>query len=205
MIDKLGFYMSENNRRPSNETLEMIVTAREHGEQRWESGYDLSAVVREYGVLLHAVTEGARTGSAPLSSEETETLAKYLTLGVASATDEYVRAREEQLRARQADLEFLCEAGELLSSSLDYQSILARLTRLLVPRQADICIVHLDGCAVDDMPIAHVSPSKVALVREILRGYSWPSDGHAHSEVPRTTQSGLGSSPPTGWLEGPAQ
>jgi GAF domain-containing protein len=200
-LDELGRALSQDGSSLGGEEREMIDTAREHGVQRWEAGYDLSAVVREYGVLRHAILEVARDASIPISGEDAEALANYLNLGVASATDEYVRSREDQLRARQSDLEFICEAGESLSSSLDYQSILARLTRLVVPRLADICIVHLDGCSVEDMPIAHANPTKVALVREILRRYPWPRGAHGHSEVVRTNKSVLVSSLARGSLE----
>jgi signal transduction histidine kinase/CheY-like chemotaxis protein len=204
-LDELGRALSQDASSPRSEELEMIDTAREHGVQRWKAGYDLSAVVREYGVLRHAILEVAREASIPISGDDTEALAKYLNLGVASATDEYVQSREDQLRSRQADLEFICEAGELLSSSLDYQSILARLTRLVVPRLADICIVHLDGCSVEDMPVAHANPAKVVLVREILRRYPWPRGAHGHSEVVRMAKSVLVSSPTPGTLEQIAQ
>jgi hypothetical protein len=149
-LDELGEELSRPEARNSQEAIELRASARQHGEQRWQSGYDLQAVVREYGALRHAIFDAARAANLMISGEESETLARYLNLGIAGATAEYVRSREEQLKARQADLEFLSEAGELLGSSLDYASTLARLTRLLVPRLGDVCIVHLSGCPVDE-------------------------------------------------------
>jgi signal transduction histidine kinase/ActR/RegA family two-component response regulator len=55
------------------------------------------------------------------------------------------------------------------------------------------------------MPVAHVNPAKVSLIREILRRYPWPRGGHAHAEVVRTTKPVLMSSPPPEWLEQVAQ
>jgi signal transduction histidine kinase/ActR/RegA family two-component response regulator len=45
------------------------------------------------------------------------------------------------------------------------------LTALLVPRLADWCAVQLDGTSVEDMPIAHVDPSKIEILRDIYRRY----------------------------------
>jgi signal transduction histidine kinase/ActR/RegA family two-component response regulator len=184
-LDEICEELSRFEARTSQEAIELRTSARQHGEQRWQSGYDLQAVVREYGALRHAIFEAARAANLVINGEESETLARYLNLGIAGATAEYVRSREEQLKARQADLEFLSEAGELLGSSLDYASTLARLTRLLVPRLGDLCIVQLSGCLVDDMPIAHVDPSTVEMIREIVRRFPAAAPP-AHTEVLRT-------------------
>src|SRR5262245_25791153 len=167
-LDELSEELARAESRTSQDAVDLHASARQHGEQRWQSGYDLQAVVREYGALRHAIFETARSVKLHLSGDESETLARYLNVGVAGATAEYVRSREEQLKARQSDLEFLSEAGELLGSSLDYTSTLARLLRLLVPRLGDLCIVHLTGLSVDEMPIAHVDPAKVEVLREAV-------------------------------------
>jgi signal transduction histidine kinase/ActR/RegA family two-component response regulator len=212
LIDHIPLFLDEisdelssfDGARPSRDAVNVTATARRHGEQRWQAGYDLEAVVREYGVLRHAVLEAAKAERAPLSLDEADVLAGYLNVGVASATAEYVRASEERLKARQADLEFLCEAGELLSSSLDSQSTLARLTRILVPRLADYCVVHLDGYTAEEIPIAHVDPAKVEVLREVLRCFP-PQGTHSHSEAVRTGKSMLFESAPDGLLEGIAK
>ena len=121
-----------------------------------------------------------------VSLEEADVLSRYLNVGIAGATAEYVRSSEERLRARQADLEFLCEAGELLSSSLDSQSTLARLTRLLVPRLADFCVVQLDGYSLEATPILHVDPTKTELIREVLRAFPALEDASGHAQVVST-------------------
>lgn len=149
----------------------VIATAKRHGGQRWRAGYDIEAVVREYGALRHAIYETARAASIPFSIHEFETLARYLNVGVAGATAEYVRTRDVQLAARAADLQLIGEASELLSSSLDYPSTIAQLTTLLVPRLADFCVVQIDSGSAEDPPIAHVEPSKRELLRELLRRF----------------------------------
>ncbi|MEY4578586.1 MAG: hypothetical protein RL701_3289, partial [Pseudomonadota bacterium] len=163
------------------------------------------AVVREYGVLLHAIVEVSKAAGATLSSDEYDALSRYLNIGIAGATAEYVRSREEQLTARQADLEFLAEAGELLGSSLDYPSTLTRLTRLLVPRLADYCIVHLNGCSAEETPIAHVDPVKAELLRDVLRRFPAPGGAPTHAEVVRTGKPVLITATPPGFLERVAQ
>jgi GAF domain-containing protein len=204
-LDEISDELSKfDGARPSRDAIDVSATARQHGEQRWKVGYDLEAVVREYGVLSHAVLEAAGAAQVPLSIAEADLLARYLNLGVASATAEYVRSSEERLKARQTDLEFLCEAGELLSSSLDSQSTLARLTRLLVPRLADYCVVHLDGYTAEEVPIAHVDPAKVGVLREVLRCFP-PAGSHSHREAVRTGKSMLFELAPAGLLEGIAK
>jgi signal transduction histidine kinase/CheY-like chemotaxis protein len=187
--------------RPSLEAVEVNASARRHGGQRFQIGYDLQAVVREYGVLAHAIFEVARAANVVIANDEADILARYLNLGVAGATEQYVRFQEDRLKARQADLKFLSQAGELLGSSLDYQSTLSRLTRLLVPRLADFCVVHLHDVAAEEVPIAHVNPEKLDLIRAILIGFPLSDSIHSHAQVVRTGQALLVSEPPPGFLE----
>ena len=209
LVDHIPLFLGEisaelaraSGARPSLEAVEVAATARQHGKQRWKIGYDLQAVVREYGALRHAVLETARAAGVSLNSDESEVLARYLNLGVSGAAAEYVRWSEERLLARQRDLEFLSEAGELLASSLDYKSTLTRLTRLLVPRLADFCIVRLDGCSVEETPVAHVDPAKVEFIRDVLRQFPEPDGAHANAEVVRTGKPVLVEDMPEGLLE----
>lgn len=157
--------------RVSHDAIDSSETARRHGGQRWALGYDLEALVREYGILRHCIIEIAKQSLVPIDIDEFDVLAKCLSVGVAEAAAEYIKYRDEQLNAQKANLEFLAEAGEILSSSLDYRSTLSRLTALVVPRLADCCIVHLEDNDEDEVPIAHVDPKKVELVREIHRKF----------------------------------
>lgn len=145
------------------------MAAREHGRQRWSLGYDLKSVVEEYGILRHIILQLAGEMGVALTNHEFDELGRALNLGIAEATEEYVRHRDAELGEQKANLEFLAEAGELLSSSLDYASTLGRLTRLLVPRLADWGIVHLDGVEPERMPIVHVDVGKAELLRRMYR------------------------------------
>jgi hypothetical protein len=54
-LDEISEELSKRSARESGDGSEVVATAREHGEQRWTTGYDLEAVVREYGILSHAI------------------------------------------------------------------------------------------------------------------------------------------------------
>lgn len=161
----------------SHDAVDTSATARRHGEQRWSLGYDLEALVREYGILRHAILHTAREAGAQPTIEEFDVLAKCLSVGMAEAATEYVKFRDEQFDRQRSTLVFLAEAGQILSSSLDYRSTIGTLTSLLVPRMADWCVVHLEGSDEQAMPIAHVDGTKVAALREALRACSFPGEG----------------------------
>jgi len=153
--------------------------ARQHGEQRWALGYDVQGLIREYGVLRHVILAAAKEANVPLSIDEFDILAKCLSVGVAEAATEYTRYRDKELNAQKAQLEFLVEAGQLLSSSLDYRSTLSRLTGLLIPRLADWCAVHLEGDSTHATPVAHVDPTHAELIRDLYRRYPMSPDAEA--------------------------
>lgn len=205
-LEEIGLELSVGSEaRISREAVEVRTTARQHGEQRWNLGYDLEALVREYGVLGHVIQQTAKSAGTPLTADEADTLARYLNVGVGAAIAEYVRSREEQLKARQSELEFLIEAGELLGSSLDYQSTLARLVRLFVPKLADFCIVQLDGTPADVAPILDVNPKRVVLIRELLKTFPLKVGQQSHAEVARTGKPLLVEGVQDGFLEAIAQ
>ena len=106
----------------SQEALDTSVTARKHGEQRWTLGYDLAGLVREYGIVRHAIFETAKEAECQITIDEFEILAKCVSVGVAEAVTAYTAFRDVQLDAQKGHLGFLAEAGQVLTSSLDYRS-----------------------------------------------------------------------------------
>jgi signal transduction histidine kinase/CheY-like chemotaxis protein len=191
LIDHIPIFLDEivaelapgESLRISLDAVDTSETARQHGAQRWALGFELEMVVREYGILRHCILQVARAHGVQLSIDEFDALAKCLNVGVAEAVTEYVAFGSEQLKARQARLEFVAEAGQLLSSSLDYRSTLSRLTALLVPRMADWCAIHLDGVPDSEMPIAHVDPAKEELLRRLFTRFpssEGSQQGHLH-------------------------
>lgn len=177
--------------RTSFDVVDASPTARVHGEQRWSLGYDLEALIREYGVLRHCILATARDVGATASIDEFDVLAKCLNVGVAEAATAYSRDRDRQIDLQRERLEFLAEAGQLLSSSLDYRSTTRRLTALVVPRMADWCAIHLDGVPEAEMPIAHADPTKVDLVRELYVRFPPNQATHGHLDIVRTGEARL--------------
>lgn len=71
--------------------LEGLRTAREHGEQRWEHGFDLSAIVREYGILRRCMLEEVEAASLVISTKEFDQLANCINVGIGEAVKEFTR------------------------------------------------------------------------------------------------------------------
>lgn len=92
-------------------------------------------------------------------------------------------------RRKEARKAFLMRATAELNSSLDYQKTLSTVAHLAVPTIADWCAVDmLDGDTVDRLAIAHVDPTKIRLVEDIVRRY--PGDPDAPSGVPQILRTG---------------
>ena len=77
-------------------------------------------------------------------------------------------AEEEQQKAA-----FLAEAGALLAESLECEEVLARFSKMVVERLADLCVFDI---AAAERPLwttgAHRDPAKTTLLRELERRYS---------------------------------
>lgn len=101
-----------------------------------------------------------------------------------------LRAADQALRDTQARTAFLAEASNVLASSLDYETTLASVAHLAVPRIADWCgvdIVQADG-TVRSLAVAHVDPTKVELARELQRRV--PYDPNSPVGVPNVLRTG---------------
>ncbi len=84
----------------------------------------------------------------------------------------------------------LVEAGELLASSLDYETTLKNFTQLVVEKLADWCAVHIvtEENEAYRLSVAHRDPSKVAMALEFERWF--PPDPKAESSVTRVLRTG---------------
>lgn len=87
-------------------------------------------------------------------------------------------------------LQFLAEAGAILSSSLDYETTLAQITQLVVPQVADWCAIDLiePNQTVRRTVLTHQDPQKVKLGQELQERY--PVDPNASQGVGRVLQTG---------------
>ncbi|MFP5261267.1 MAG: PAS domain S-box protein [Blastocatellia bacterium] len=95
----------------------------------------------------------------------------------------------ERKRAEEAQ-EFLAEASSVLASSLDYETTLASVAQLTVPRLADWCgveIVEEDGRS-RQLAVAHADPEKVKFALELSRRY--PADPGSPVGVPNVLRTG---------------
>jgi GAF domain-containing protein len=71
-----------------------------------------------------------------------------------------------------AKLAFLADAAVELASSLDYETTLAQVARLAVPRFADWCAIDLvNGTHLNRVAVAHVDPAKVELAHSLQDAY----------------------------------
>jgi signal transduction histidine kinase len=104
---------------------------------------------------------------------------------------ERIRAAEERGRQR---LAFLAEASAVLDSSLDYETTLEHVARLVVPHLADWCTVHLkdETGSVRQVAVAHLDPEKVTWSQAVHQRYPYDPDTlRGVPNVIRTGQSEL--------------
>jgi PAS domain S-box-containing protein len=86
---------------------------------------------------------------------------------VGTATDIHDRKRDEEERR------FVAEATDILASSLDYETTLARVAEAAVPVIADWCAVDVveDDGSIRRLALAHEDPQKVRFARELQERY----------------------------------
>ena len=86
-------------------------------------------------------------------------------------------------------LAFLAEASVELAGSVDFTRTLNNVARLVVPRLADWCVVHVaNGDGYRAVAVAHADPTKVAWARNLWDRY--PVDPHAPFGVPQVIATG---------------
>jgi serine phosphatase RsbU (regulator of sigma subunit) len=106
---------------------------------------------------------------------------------VVNIIEDVTRATVARLRER-----FLSEAGQILASSLDYQTTLRAVARLAVPGIADWCAVEIpdEWGVLQQVALAHVDPEKVALGERMRERY--PPNPDERTGVPAVIRSGVG-------------
>lgn len=85
---------------------------------------------------------------------------------------------------------YLSRASELFASSLDYESTLAEVAKLVVPKFADWCAVSVvdEHGEPKQVAVAHVDPAKVEFAHELNRRY--PPDRNAKAGVHEVIRTG---------------
>jgi PAS domain S-box-containing protein len=119
----------------------------------------------------------------PRSFGEAEKSTASLLANLAAAAIGTAELYQAQRRLAE-DQRFVAEASELLASSLDYETTLANLATLAVPRFADWCAIDMvgDDGSIRRLTVAHVDPEKVRWAHELADRY--PPDPHAQYGVP---------------------
>jgi signal transduction histidine kinase/CheY-like chemotaxis protein len=142
--------------------------------------------------IVSLSSAAARLGAGePLDPSPESGVDEAAALGVALA--DAARRRRDSEGEREVLLQraaLLAEASRLLASSLDYETTLQRLARLLVPTLGDLCVIDVTG---DDGEIrrlaaAHADPAKDDAAREL--GRRFPPDRHGHHPVARALRTG---------------
>jgi signal transduction histidine kinase len=72
--------------------------AKEHGKQRFGLGYDIGALVREYGLLREVLFQLLEERGLVPDPRENRVLSKYLVNAIADAVGQYALERDEELR-----------------------------------------------------------------------------------------------------------
>ena len=92
-LAEMGRSLAQSDERNSRQHCK---PASRHGEQRWESGWSLGEVVRDYQLLRLVVVEHLeKTLERPLHSHELMALGLCLDDAIAASVDSYVESREE--------------------------------------------------------------------------------------------------------------
>ena len=117
------------------------------------------------------------------SFSEAEKSAALLLANLAAAAVGTAGLYQAQRRLAE-DQRFVAEASELLASSLDYETTLANLAALAVPRFADWCAIDMVGedGSIQRLTVAHVDPEKVRWAHDLAEQY--PADPQAPYGVP---------------------
>jgi serine phosphatase RsbU (regulator of sigma subunit)/PAS domain-containing protein len=115
------------------------------------------------------------------------------TAGVGLVTVDVTERRRllERERANARRSEFLARVGEMLESSLDYDTTLRNITRIAVPDIADWCAVHMldESGTVRLVAVAHSDPRREEFAWEIERRFpASADDAHGAAAVIRTGQ-----------------
>jgi signal transduction histidine kinase/CheY-like chemotaxis protein len=91
------------------------------------------------------------------------------------------QAARNKAEASERRLALLAEVSQRLMSSLDYRVTLARVVQMIVPAQADGCVIYLleDGGDIQRVAFRHVVAEKEALLRDLDQHYRLEFDAES--------------------------
>lgn len=103
-LDKIVAALRRVERRAEDSPIDgKSAVGREHGAQRFRLGFELEAVVREYGFLVHVVLDLIESADATVSTSDVRRLTDLVTNAVAEATAEYARREVESARRQRSE------------------------------------------------------------------------------------------------------
>lgn len=97
----------------------------QHGEQRFQVGFDVESMVREYDVLCECLIELVEESGVAISLREVRLLTGYVVTGIAEAVREFVRQRDERLRQVELARSIAVESERALLNAVLQQMPLA--------------------------------------------------------------------------------
>jgi signal transduction histidine kinase len=101
LLNSLGQCLAESG---DGDSLVHCKRAGQHGQQRWEAGWSLPEVVRDYQILRLVLIEYLEEIlERPLSSREVMAIGLFLDEAIAASVTNYVNQREEYLRKCEED------------------------------------------------------------------------------------------------------
>lgn len=155
---------------------DMAIEALQRGAQEYlvKGKMETSLLARSLSLAIHRKRSEDQLRS--LNAELERRVAERT--GQLEATISHLKQQSDQRVRAEDNLRLLSEASKMLASSLDYETTLQSVARLVVPQMADACILYL---ATDEVPrravVAHVDPSKEELLKEIWLRYPPDPDG----------------------------
>lgn len=136
---------------PGGHAFSSSPTAQEHGRQRLRIGYNLDALVREYGLLGDSLFEHMREVGLQPSLGELQILTGRLAAGVADATEHYVEERQRafeaeslQRRAAEAAMTSSNERFHTLFEALDDGCCVVEILRDVAGKAVDYRFVEVN-------------------------------------------------------------
>jgi signal transduction histidine kinase/ActR/RegA family two-component response regulator len=157
-LEALGRSLAESG---AAETSQHRPAAGRHGAQRWETGWSLREVVRDYQILRLVLVQYLEESlNRPLTSREAMAVGLALDEAIAASVNAYVREREE--RSRQADEALRQQAERLQEADRRKDEFLAVLAHELRNPLAPL------GNAVQVLGLQGSDPATVEWVRGLL-------------------------------------
>ena len=102
-IDELAAgLLREHGFHQHTQTTEASAVAKGHGRQRFRQGYDIGAVIREYGTLRDLLFQMMDESGLTPTVREMRVLSKYLISGIADAATQYGLERAEEMKRQTA-------------------------------------------------------------------------------------------------------